>query len=92
MRARNAAEPNQRIEFRIGVNLAPRRLRARNRRLNIDSACDSTHDARKLHQHAIAGYLNDASVVFADFRVGQSLPQHLECCERACSSMLMRRL
>jgi hypothetical protein len=50
--------------------------------LNIDGASHGADDARKFHQHAVAGEFHDAPVVFRDFRVGQIFPDCSQSSQR----------
>ena len=48
-----------------------------------DCASDRVDDARKFHQQAVAGALDDAAVVLGDLGVDELAPQRLEAFERA---------
>jgi hypothetical protein len=51
--------------------------------LHRDRAAHRIDDARKFDQHAVAGGLDDAAVVFGDFRIDEFPAQCLEAFERA---------
>jgi hypothetical protein len=53
------------------------------RLLHFDRAAHGIDDARKLHQHAVAGGLDDAAVVLGDFRIEELAAQRFEAFERA---------
>jgi len=43
--------------------------------LHLGGARDRVHDARKFHQHAVAGQFDNAPLMLADFRVNEIAPQ-----------------
>jgi hypothetical protein len=49
--------------------------------LDLDGAAHRIDDARKLHQHAIAGSLDDAAVMFPDFRIDKLAAVRLQAIE-----------
>ena len=53
------------------------------RLLHRDRAADRIDDAGKLHQHAVAGGLDDAAPVLGDLRIEELMAQRLEAFERA---------
>jgi hypothetical protein len=53
------------------------------RLLHLDRAAHRINDAGKLHEHAVAGGLDDAAVVLGDFRIEELAAQRLEAFERA---------
>ena len=55
----------------------------RHRPLHLDRAAYSIDDARELHQQAVAGGLDDAAVVFGDFRINELGAERFEALERA---------
>ena len=57
-------------------------LRSSHLALDVGRARDRVHDARELHQHAVAGELDDAAPVLGDLGVDQFLAMRLERRER----------
>jgi hypothetical protein len=53
------------------------------RLLHHDRAADRIDNAGKLHQHAVAGGLDDATAVFGDLRIEELAAQRLEAFVRA---------
>jgi hypothetical protein len=53
------------------------------RLLHRDRAAHRIDDARKLHQHAVAGSLDDAAVMLRDLRIEKLAAQRFEAFERA---------
>ena len=51
--------------------------------LHLDRAARRVNDARELHQKAVGGGLDDASVMLGDFRIDEFAAQRLEAFERA---------
>jgi hypothetical protein len=58
-------------------------LRSGHRLLHRDRAPHRIDDARKFDQHPVAGGLDDAAVVFGDFRIEKLMAQRFEAFERA---------
>jgi hypothetical protein len=54
------------------------RAAVRHRALDLDGAAHGIDDARKLHQHAVAGGLDDATVMLPDFRVDEFATMRLQ--------------
>ncbi len=55
----------------------------RHRPLDLDGAAHRIDDARKFHQHAVAGGLDDAPVMLPDFRVDELAAMRLQAVEGA---------
>ena len=53
------------------------------RLLHRDRAARRIDDARKFHQHAVAGRLDDAAVLLGDLRIEELAAQRFEAFERA---------
>ena len=53
------------------------------RPLDLDRTPDRIHDARKFHQHAVAGRLDDAPAVLPDLRVDKLAAMLLQAVESA---------
>jgi len=51
--------------------------------LHCDRAAHRIDDTGKLHQHPVAGGLDDAALVFGDLRIDELIAQRLEALERA---------
>ena len=51
--------------------------------LDIGGAGDCVHNTGKLHQHAVPGQLDDASLMRADFRTNKIVPQRIQRSEGA---------
>jgi hypothetical protein len=55
----------------------------RHRLLHCDGAAHCIDDARKFHQHPVAGGLDDAAVVLGDLRIDELMAQRFEAFEGA---------
>ena len=53
------------------------------RLLHLDRAAHRIDDAGKFHKHAVAGGLDDASLMLSDLRIDELAAQRLEAFERA---------
>jgi hypothetical protein len=54
--------------------------------LDLDGAANRIDDARKFDQHAVAGSLDDASVMLPNFRIDEFPAMRLQTVERVPSS------
>src|SRR5262249_34316302 len=59
------------------------RLAVEHPTLHLDGAADRVDDAREFHEHAVAGILDDAPVIFLDLRIDQLPEMRLEAVVRA---------
>jgi hypothetical protein len=72
--------------FRSGIASAVRRgahVPLGHRSLHLDRTAHRIDDARKLHQQAVAGGLDDAAMVLGDLRIDELMAQRFEAFERA---------
>jgi hypothetical protein len=63
--------------------LGDTRIAVDHRPLDFGRAADCVDDARKFHQHAVAGGFDDASVMLSDFRIDELAAMGLQALERA---------